>query len=134
MPQEETASEQEQAIAEATEEAAATMDEAAGEASAAAEVVAEATDEAAFESENEPTVQSDDVEAKPEEFKPLEEVQDEIRRSIAAPRAQEKMLEAMKSVRSRMSKYYKQYVMYEVRNRKMMRSNHPKYRHSMTSA
>ena len=53
-----------------------------------------------------------------EEYKPLDEVKDDIRRSIAAPRAQENMQNAIKAVRSRMKKYFDQYVLYEVKSRK----------------
>ena len=51
-----------------------------------------------------------------EKYKPLEEVKDDIRRSIAAPRAQERMQNAIKSVRSRMKKFYDKYVLYEVKS------------------
>jgi hypothetical protein len=79
---------------------------------------AAAADDATETTKPSETEATADTSASADEYKPLSEVEDDIRRAIAAPRAQEKVETAIKAARARMNKYYKQYVMYEVQKQK----------------
>jgi len=51
------------------------------------------------------------------EFKPLDQVREEIRRSLARPRAQEKLKEVLGRARSEMETYYREYVLWEIQRK-----------------
>jgi predicted DsbA family dithiol-disulfide isomerase len=82
--------------------------DATGDSPAADDTVAE-SDDASATAGDEP---SESVEAPPS-YKPLEEVQDEIRRKLALPRAQQILADRMESARAAMESYFRKHVVWK---------------------